>query len=61
MTDKDDEIIVLLREVVAAVKENSTQYADAVKKNRGLFTRNQIIAFGALIFTLIAFHFHWLP
>jgi hypothetical protein len=63
MTGKDDEIVALLRELVAAVKENSSRYADAVKQNAALLARNRTIAFaGGLIMIfglLLALHFRW--
>jgi hypothetical protein len=65
MTDKDDEIISLLRQLVVLGEENKSRYADAVKQNQALLARNRTIVFsGALLMVVAALrtlHFRWLP
>jgi hypothetical protein len=54
MSEKDDEIIALLRELVSLSKENAARYADAVKRSQ----RSNFISrtFSVLILGLLVFY-----
>jgi CHASE3 domain sensor protein len=57
MTDKDDEIIALLRELVQVSKENATRYADAVKRSRRSILTSRIILVAVVVIILASSYF----
>ena len=57
MTDKDDEIIALLRELVQLSKENATRYADAVKQSRRSILSTRIIMVAVVVIILASSYF----
>jgi hypothetical protein len=57
MTDKDDEIVALLRELVQLTKDNSTRSADAIKWTRRSVVISRIIVIVFTVVILATFYF----